>query len=95
MTEDGVHGVARLLSRDTQVLLQGAGDAGEDRLGGFVGIHGDAGSFGLVRVEPLDVSKSFFSGSYQPCPSLFEPPFVFILLVKSFIVAEILLSKGG
>ena len=44
MGEDGVHGVAGLLARDAQILLQRPHNGGEDGLGRLVGVHRDTGA---------------------------------------------------
>ena len=44
MFNDILHGVARLLSRDPQILLQGARERREDRLGGFLWVHWNGGT---------------------------------------------------
>ena len=40
VVEDGVHGVAGLLPRHPEILLQRPGNAGEDGLGRLVGVQG-------------------------------------------------------
>ena len=49
--EDGVCGVAGLLARDPEVLLEGPRDLGQHRLRGVVGVHRGSGSCKGIQIH--------------------------------------------
>lgn len=65
VVDDALHGVVRLLSGGTEVLLHGPSHGGKDGLGRLSGVHQLTGVFRrgcdcLILLLTLDVSEGFF-----------------------------------